>query len=200
MLTHPPTNQLRGRVESVLAVDRWLWFLALENMFADDDSWWNERAARQLQTRRGRRRALPHRHRCEPKPDSRLGRVRPTGNRSRLRSDRARPSGVRFHDSHARPGEPVGSSNAQLPTSNFQHRTTLFVRCWKFDCSIVRLLSPPSIHGAPKLLQSCIALSTRSRRGNEAGLPVTRESTAPPPHVGGYGQLNSIGADKTRRV
>jgi hypothetical protein len=28
----------------VFAVDRWLWFLALENLFADDDSYWNKGA------------------------------------------------------------------------------------------------------------------------------------------------------------
>jgi len=28
----------------VLAVDRWLWFLAVENLFADDDSYWNKGA------------------------------------------------------------------------------------------------------------------------------------------------------------
>lgn len=39
-----PTNQLRERAEDVLAVDRWLWFLALENIFADDDSYWNKGA------------------------------------------------------------------------------------------------------------------------------------------------------------
>lgn len=38
------TNDFRNKVEEVLAVDRWLWFLALENVFADDDSYWNKGA------------------------------------------------------------------------------------------------------------------------------------------------------------
>jgi spore coat protein CotH len=38
------TAQLRAKAEEVLAVDRWLWFLALENIFADDDSYWNKGA------------------------------------------------------------------------------------------------------------------------------------------------------------
>jgi spore coat protein CotH len=44
VLNTTPTNQLRERVEDVLAVDRWLWFLAIENVFADDDSYWNKGA------------------------------------------------------------------------------------------------------------------------------------------------------------
>jgi hypothetical protein len=36
------TNILRDKAEDVLAVDRWLWFLALENILADDDSYWNK--------------------------------------------------------------------------------------------------------------------------------------------------------------
>lgn len=44
VLNTTPTNQLRDRVEEVLAVDRWLWFLALEIAFADDDSYWNKGA------------------------------------------------------------------------------------------------------------------------------------------------------------
>ena len=39
-----PTNALRDAVEDVLAVDDWLWFLALENIFSDDDSYWNKGA------------------------------------------------------------------------------------------------------------------------------------------------------------
>jgi spore coat protein CotH len=38
------TTDFRNKVEEVLAVDRWLWFLALENVFADDDSYWNKGA------------------------------------------------------------------------------------------------------------------------------------------------------------
>lgn len=39
-----PVETYRDAVENVLAVDRWLWFLALENLFADDDSYWNKGA------------------------------------------------------------------------------------------------------------------------------------------------------------
>ena len=38
------TNLLRDKAEDVLAVDRWLWFLAVENLFADDDSYFNKGA------------------------------------------------------------------------------------------------------------------------------------------------------------
>lgn len=44
VLNTTPTNQLRDKVEDVLAVDNWLWFLAIENIFADDDSYWNKGA------------------------------------------------------------------------------------------------------------------------------------------------------------
>ncbi|MDH7502569.1 MAG: CotH kinase family protein [Verrucomicrobiota bacterium] len=44
VLNTTPTNQLREKAEDVLAVDRWLWFFALENIFADDDSYWNKGA------------------------------------------------------------------------------------------------------------------------------------------------------------
>jgi spore coat protein CotH len=44
VLNTTPTNQLRDRVEDVLAVDNWLWFLAIENIFVDDDSYWNKGA------------------------------------------------------------------------------------------------------------------------------------------------------------
>jgi len=44
VLNTTPTNQLRDRVEDVLAVDAWMWFLAIENVFADDDSYWNKGA------------------------------------------------------------------------------------------------------------------------------------------------------------
>ena len=44
VLNTTPTNQLRDKAEDVLAVDRWLWFLALENIFTDDDSYWNKGA------------------------------------------------------------------------------------------------------------------------------------------------------------
>ncbi len=44
VLNNTPTDQRRDTVEDVLAVDRWLWFLALENVFADDDSYFNKGA------------------------------------------------------------------------------------------------------------------------------------------------------------
>jgi spore coat protein CotH len=44
VLNNTPSNQLRDAVEAVLAVDRWLWFLAVENVFADDDSYFNKGA------------------------------------------------------------------------------------------------------------------------------------------------------------
>jgi hypothetical protein len=44
VLNNTPTGQLRDTVEDVLALDRWLWFLALENLFVDDDSYWNKGA------------------------------------------------------------------------------------------------------------------------------------------------------------
>ncbi len=44
VLNNTATNLLRDEVENVLAVDRWLWFLALENLFADDDSYFNKGA------------------------------------------------------------------------------------------------------------------------------------------------------------
>jgi len=44
VLNTTPTNQLHEKVEDVLAVDSWLWFLAIENLFADDDSYFNKGA------------------------------------------------------------------------------------------------------------------------------------------------------------
>ncbi len=39
VLHFTPTNTWRDRIEDVFAVDNWLWFLALENLFVDDDSY-----------------------------------------------------------------------------------------------------------------------------------------------------------------
>jgi|GEM_PF-591165 len=39
VLNNTPTNQLRDKAEEVMAVDRWLWFLAIENIFTDEDSY-----------------------------------------------------------------------------------------------------------------------------------------------------------------
>lgn len=44
VLNNTATNALRNTVEEVFAVDRWLWFLAVENVFVDDDSYWNKGA------------------------------------------------------------------------------------------------------------------------------------------------------------
>ncbi|MBM3839258.1 MAG: hypothetical protein FJ398_15080 [Verrucomicrobia bacterium] len=44
VLNNTPADQLRDKVEDVLAVDNWLWFLAVENVFADDDSYFNKGA------------------------------------------------------------------------------------------------------------------------------------------------------------
>ncbi|MCP5519111.1 MAG: CotH kinase family protein [Verrucomicrobiales bacterium] len=44
VLNQTSAATFRDEVENVLAVDRWLWFLALENLFADDDSYWNKGA------------------------------------------------------------------------------------------------------------------------------------------------------------
>jgi hypothetical protein len=38
------TNVLRDVAENAWTVDDWLWFLAIENIFADDDSYWNKGA------------------------------------------------------------------------------------------------------------------------------------------------------------
>jgi hypothetical protein len=44
VLNNTPAAQFRDKVEDYFAVDRWLWFLAIENIFADDDSYWNKGA------------------------------------------------------------------------------------------------------------------------------------------------------------
>ncbi len=44
VLNNTPTTTFRETIEDVMAVDRWLWFLALENVFADDDSDFNKGA------------------------------------------------------------------------------------------------------------------------------------------------------------
>jgi spore coat protein CotH len=36
------TATLRDKAEDIVAVDRWLWFLALENLFVDEDSYWSK--------------------------------------------------------------------------------------------------------------------------------------------------------------
>ncbi len=42
VLNNTPENQFKDKVKEVLAIDNWLWFLALENIFTDDDSYWNK--------------------------------------------------------------------------------------------------------------------------------------------------------------
>jgi len=44
VLNTTPASQLRNVIEDTWAVDNWLWFLAVENIFADDDSYWNKGA------------------------------------------------------------------------------------------------------------------------------------------------------------
>lgn len=44
ILNNTATNTLRDAVENVFAVDSWLWFLAVENIFVDDDSYFNKGA------------------------------------------------------------------------------------------------------------------------------------------------------------
>jgi len=44
VLNNTPTNQIRTVAEDVFAVDSWLWFLAIENLFVDDDSYFNKGA------------------------------------------------------------------------------------------------------------------------------------------------------------
>ena len=42
VLNNTPSDQFKDKVSKVLAIDNWLWFLALENVFTDDDSYWNK--------------------------------------------------------------------------------------------------------------------------------------------------------------
>lgn len=44
VLNNTPAAEFKSRVQEVLAVDSWLWFLAVENIFADDDSYFNKGA------------------------------------------------------------------------------------------------------------------------------------------------------------
>ncbi|MGC3957822.1 MAG: CotH kinase family protein [Verrucomicrobiota bacterium] len=44
ILNNTATNTLRDAVENVFAVDNWLWFLAIENVFVDDDSYFDKGA------------------------------------------------------------------------------------------------------------------------------------------------------------
>lgn len=44
ILNRTVAGEFREKVEEVFAVDSWLWFLAIENVFADDDSYWNKGA------------------------------------------------------------------------------------------------------------------------------------------------------------
>src|SRR5688500_6836959 len=39
-----PAAEFREKIENYFAVDSWLWFLAIENMFADEDSYWSKGA------------------------------------------------------------------------------------------------------------------------------------------------------------
>ena len=42
ILNNTPAAEFKAKVSEVLAVDSWLWFLVLENVFTDDDSYWNK--------------------------------------------------------------------------------------------------------------------------------------------------------------
>jgi len=42
VLNNSPDEDFQNSVEKVMAVDSWLWFLVLENVFTDDDSYWNK--------------------------------------------------------------------------------------------------------------------------------------------------------------
>ena len=44
VLNNTAANLLRDKVEDVFAVDNWLWFLVCENVFVDDDSYFNKGA------------------------------------------------------------------------------------------------------------------------------------------------------------
>jgi hypothetical protein len=44
VLSNTPAAELREKIEEVFAVDSWLWYFALENILADDDSYWNKGA------------------------------------------------------------------------------------------------------------------------------------------------------------
>jgi len=42
ILNNTPLEQLPDILDSFMAVDRWLWFLAVENIFTDEDSYWTK--------------------------------------------------------------------------------------------------------------------------------------------------------------
>ncbi|MDC0049785.1 CotH kinase family protein, partial [Verrucomicrobia bacterium] len=42
VLNNTPAREFKTKVNEVLAVDSWLWFLVLENIFTDDDSYWHK--------------------------------------------------------------------------------------------------------------------------------------------------------------
>lgn len=44
VLNNTPSHRLKEAVDSLFAVDSWLWFLAVENIFADDDSYFHKGA------------------------------------------------------------------------------------------------------------------------------------------------------------
>jgi hypothetical protein len=44
VLNNTTSDPFRDKVEDVLDVDRWLWFVGIENIFADDDSYFNKGA------------------------------------------------------------------------------------------------------------------------------------------------------------
>lgn len=44
VLNHTPPSQRLGVLDGYFAVDSWLWFLVLENLFVEDDSYWHKGA------------------------------------------------------------------------------------------------------------------------------------------------------------
>lgn len=56
LLNNAPTNRLKEAVDVFFAADSWLWFLAVENIFADDDSYFHKGAdyAFYFETKTGR--------------------------------------------------------------------------------------------------------------------------------------------------
>jgi len=42
VLNNTPAAEFKDKIGEVLAVDSWLWFLVLENVFTDDDSYWHK--------------------------------------------------------------------------------------------------------------------------------------------------------------
>ncbi|MFA6111047.1 MAG: CotH kinase family protein, partial [Candidatus Latescibacterota bacterium] len=59
LISNAPLADLADTLESVLAVDRWLWFLAVENIFTDEDSYLTKGADYQIYAEPGTNRLHP---------------------------------------------------------------------------------------------------------------------------------------------